>query len=292
MSVMQGILVILGGTIAAMLVIFILGGGIRGLLNGDFSRANIQGDLFSFLRPEDTVNEKVIRERLRKDRRPLGKGPRREGAGGPTGNREHDFARAAAAAAGYIEKSEDMSPDLEYAVRKQLRMLARGDRMLEEELWTVFRTCGRDWRKMCAFGRDPALIERLFTILTEIASSDYVVSADERQSFIEVAAWFGYSAQDAEGILNRNAGSGSSKRAGGHTSGGAGMSYDEALRLLGVSSLTNDREVRKAYLRLAQRCHPDKARNRGFSEETIRIYQQKFEAVTDAWNVIRAERGI
>lgn len=73
MSVMQGILVILGGTIAAMLVIFILGGGLRGLLNGDFSRANIQGDLFSFLRPEDTVNEKVIRERLRKDRRPLGK---------------------------------------------------------------------------------------------------------------------------------------------------------------------------------------------------------------------------
>ena len=70
------------------------------------------------------------------------------------------------------------------------------------------------------------------------------------------------------------------------------MSYDEALRLLGVSSLTNDREVRQAYLRLAQRCHPDKARNRGFSEETIRIYQQKFEAVTDAWNVIRAERGI
>lgn len=42
MSVMQGILVILGGTIAAMLVIFILGGGLRGLLNGDFSRANIQ----------------------------------------------------------------------------------------------------------------------------------------------------------------------------------------------------------------------------------------------------------
>ena len=100
---------------------------------------------------------------------------------------------------------------------------------------------------MCAFGRDPALIERLFTILTEIASSDDVVSADERQSFIEVAAWFGYSAQDAEGILNRNAGSGSSKRAGGHTSGGAGMSYDEALRLLGVDDINTPKPAGELY---------------------------------------------
>ena len=70
------------------------------------------------------------------------------------------------------------------------------------------------------------------------------------------------------------------------------MPYDEALRILGVSSLSNNREVKKAYLRLAKQCPPDKAKNRGFSEETVRIYERKFEAVTDAWNVIRRERGI
>ena len=70
------------------------------------------------------------------------------------------------------------------------------------------------------------------------------------------------------------------------------MSYDEALRILGVSPLAGDRDVRKAYLRLAQRCHPDKARNRGFSEDVVRVYASKFRTVTDAWNVVRKERGI
>ena len=70
------------------------------------------------------------------------------------------------------------------------------------------------------------------------------------------------------------------------------MSYDEALRLLGVSSLTNDREVRKAYLRLAQRCHPDKARNRGFSEDVVAMYRKKFELISEAWNVVKNRRGI
>ena len=70
------------------------------------------------------------------------------------------------------------------------------------------------------------------------------------------------------------------------------MSYDDALRTLGVSDLTNDREVKKAYMRLAQRYHPDKVRNRGFSEDVVRMYQLKFEIITDAWNTVREKRGI
>ena len=70
------------------------------------------------------------------------------------------------------------------------------------------------------------------------------------------------------------------------------MSYDDALRTLGVSSLTSDREVKKAYMRLAQRYHPDKVRNRGFSEDVIKLYQRKFGIITDAWNTVREKRGI
>ena len=73
---------------------------------------------------------------------------------------------------------------------------------------------------------------------------------------------------------------------------GSGMSYDDALKTLGVSDLTNDREVKKAYMRLAQRYHPDKVRNRGFSEDVVRMYQLKFEIITDARNTVREKRGI
>ena len=202
------------------------------------------------------------------------------------------LARAVAAAAGYVEGSEAMSPDLVYVIRQQLRRLSSGSPAVENELLEIFKTRGGDWDQMCLFRRDPARISVFFGVLAEIIAGDAMVSDMEKARFSEVAAYFGYSADEAMGMLHD---SGRFRRfwdRGERQAQSGSMSYDDALRALGVSSLTNDREVRKAYLRLAQRCHPDKARNRGFSEETIRIYQQKFEAVTDAWNVIRAERGI
>ena len=46
------------------------------------------------------------------------------------------------------------------------------------------------------------------------------------------------------------------------------------------------------FLRLAQRYHPDKVRNRGYSGEVMLMYQRKFEAITDAWNKVKEQRGI
>lgn len=54
----------------------------------------------------------------------------------------------------------------------------------------------------------------------------------------------------------------------------------------------SDRDLKKAYMRLAQRYHPDKVRNRGFSEDVIKLYQRKFGIITDAWNTVREKRGI
>ena len=73
---------------------------------------------------------------------------------------------------------------------------------------------------------------------------------------------------------------------------GAGSSYEDALKALGVTDEMSDRDLKKAYMRLAQRYHPDKVRNRGYSEDVIKMYQRKFEIVTDAWNRVREKRGI
>ena len=245
----------------------------------------IFGGISGFFRPKgESINEKAIRERVARDRK-TGEMPAAELA----------FVRAVAAAAGYVEGAEEMTPDLEYVIRNQMKKLSGGDESLEGELLNVFRTCGGSWYSMCYFENEPDRISVFFSILAEIITGDAMVSDEEKSRFTEVAEHFGYSIEEAIAMLHDstrfrkfwNYGSGNS---GNGT--GSGMSYDDALKTLGVSDLTNDREVKKAYMRLAQRYHPDKVRNRGFSEDVVRMYQLKFEIITDAWNTVREKRGI
>lgn len=185
-----------------------------------------------------------------------------------------------------------MSPDLVYAVRKRLRTLAGGDSLLENELWTVFRTSQSTWRTLCRFYREPAALSRFFSAIAGIMEDGYRISDEQRRRFLEVAAWFGCTEEDALGYISGSSGFRKSWDAGESTSGAGVMSYGEALRILGVSSLATDRDIKRAYHRLAHRCHPDMARNRGFSEDVVKVYAQKFEKVNDAWNAVRRERGI
>ena len=231
----------------------------------------------------ESVNERVIRERAEREKAP---------GGGAMSGDQLALARAVAAAAGYVEGSEAMSPDLVYVIRQQLRRLSSGSPAVENELLEIFKTRGGDWDQMCLFRRDPARISVFFGVLAEIIAGDAMVSDMEKARFSEVAAYFGYSADEAMGMLHD---SGRFRRfwdRGERQAQSGSMSYDDALRALGVSSLTNDREVKKAYMRLAQRYHPDKVRNRGFSEDVVAMYRKKFELISDAWNVVRTGRGI
>ena len=241
------------------------------------------GDAFDFLTPKgESINDRAIRERVARDRHEM---PAEQLA----------FVKAVAAAAGYVEGGEGMNPDLGYAVRSQMRRLSGGSPALESELMSIFDAHRGDWYAMCSFGNDPERLSVFFSILAEIIVGDAVVSDEERSRFSEVAGHFGYSAEEAIGMLRDSArfrrfwdsGSGNGRGA-----DGAGSSYEDALKALGVTDEMSDRDLKKAYMRLAQRYHPDKVRNRGYSEDVIKMYQRKFEIVTDAWNRVREKRGI
>lgn len=95
----------------------------------------------------EPVNERRIRERLDREMKKSRSGMPAE---------QLAFARSAAAAAGYIEGSEQMSPGFRNAIWKELNALAGGNAILENELWVIFRHGGSDWHRTCSFagGRD------------------------------------------------------------------------------------------------------------------------------------------
>ena len=231
----------------------------------------------------EPVNERRIRERLDREMKKSRSGMPAE---------QLAFARSAAAAAGYIEGSEQMSPGFRNAIWKELNALAGGNAILENELWVIFRHGGSDWHRTCSFAGGRDKLRAFFSSITEIILGDNKVSDTERARFAEVAQHFGLSADEAIDLLLDSARFRRYWDMGDTEAVSSAKNYEDALMILGVSESASDREIKEAYLRLAQRYHPDKARSRGLSEDVIASCARKFEAVTDAWNIVRARCGI
>lgn len=67
-------------------------------------------------------------------------------------------------------------------------------------------------------------------------------------------------------------------------------SNDSNYRILGIDSDASDDEVRKAYRKMAVKYHPDKVATLG--EDVQKAAEEKFKAVSQAYDAICRERGI
>ena len=63
-----------------------------------------------------------------------------------------------------------------------------------------------------------------------------------------------------------------------------------AYTILEVDQSASDRDVKKAYRKMATKYHPDKVGHLG--KEIIKLAEEKFKAVNDAYHSIKKERGI
>lgn len=70
-----------------------------------------------------------------------------------------------------------------------------------------------------------------------------------------------------------------------------GGAYQQALRLLGVSDLSEPPEIKQAYRRLLSLNHPDKLAGSGASAEQIRQATERTRQLQDAYSLIRQRRG-
>ena len=73
--------------------------------------------------------------------------------------------------------------------------------------------------------------------------------------------------------------------------GNQGISYPEALRLLGVLPETEPVQVKQAYRRLLSRHHPDKLVGSGASPAQVRDATERTRDLHQAYAVVRKRRG-
>lgn len=72
----------------------------------------------------------------------------------------------------------------------------------------------------------------------------------------------------------------------------SGAALTAAYRVLEVEPAASDAEVSKAYRRQLQRHHPDKLKANGLPESMLAYAQQRTQQIIEAWELIRARRGI
>jgi DnaJ like chaperone protein len=70
-----------------------------------------------------------------------------------------------------------------------------------------------------------------------------------------------------------------------------GGSYQQALRLLGVSADSEPAQIKRAYRRLLSRNHPDKLAGSGVSLERLREATEKTRELHQAYGLVRQRRG-
>lgn len=145
-------------------------------------------------------------------------------------------------------------------------------------------------RKACA-GR-PDLLRAFLEIQVRAALQGSDLRGAPRERLMRIAALFGVGSLEfahLEAVLRLRAG-----QAG---RGGAAAPNDReklanAYRILEVESTANDAEVERAYRRQLSRHHPDKLKANGLPESMLEHAKQRTQQIIEAWDVIRAHRGI
>jgi DnaJ like chaperone protein len=133
----------------------------------------------------------------------------------------------------------------------------------------------RQIRQVMGTRRDQ--LRDLVTMLMMIAMADGHLHAEEERVIREINRHLGLSPADydaAKSMFNPAA------------------NLDAAYSTLGVAAGATDAEVKKAYRTMAKEYHPDVVSNRGMGADFVKFAEDKMQAVNQAYDQIKKERGL
>ena len=146
-------------------------------------------------------------------------------------------------------------------------------------------------RKVCA-GR-PDLLLAFLEIQLRAALQGSDMRGAARQRLGRIATLFGIGTLEfahLEAVLRLRAGQGA--RGGAARQANDSEKLADAYRVLEVDATATDADVEKAYRRQLSRHHPDKLKANGLPESMLDHAKQRTQQIIEAWDVVRARRGI
>jgi len=126
------------------------------------------------------------------------------------------------------------------------------------------------------FVGNPAMLEDVLDGLFEIAKADGVLHPGEAAFLEKVAEIFGFAPNEYRRIRASH----------------FAPELTDPYVILGVSYVADDEELKQTYRRLVRENHPDSLMARGVPAEFIKLANDKLAAINNAYEKIRAERGL
>ena len=201
------------------------------------------------------------------------------------GDKEHRrqmvFTMAMIALAAKMAKADGVVTADEVRAFEQLFELPEGQ---EQNVSRIFDLARHDVAGFQGYARqiaklyaeEPAMLEDILDGLFHIAKADGTVHEAELRFLHEVGDIFGFSAAAFGAIKARHV---------------VGDKTDPYV-ILGAERSLDDDALKAHYRRLVSENHPDRHIAQGMPEEFIRIATERLQAINEAYDRIRAERGL
>lgn len=125
------------------------------------------------------------------------------------------------------------------------------------------------------FRYEHQLIEMMIDILLRVGVADGTLHVAEEALILSAVRIFNFSASRYEQLKSKYA-----------------KTSDHAYDVLGCQRGDSEDEIKRRYRHLVQTYHPDKIAGKGLPDEFTRLAQDKFREIQEAYEAIKAERGI
>jgi DnaJ like chaperone protein len=183
-----------------------------------------------------------------------------------------------------ISKADGRVTDMEITavesfMRRELQLDAAG----QQTAITIFRQAINSPEPFDAFARQfysvfsmqPNILELMLDVLFRVSAADGQISHEEETMLLSAATIFRYSDQDYERLKSRYV-----------------KQTNKYYAVLKCDPGVSDDEVKKQYRRLVTEYHPDKIEAKGLPEEFIKLANDKFKEIQEAYDEIKKERGL
>ena len=202
-------------------------------------------------------------------------------AGDPLTRRQVAFSIAIIALSAKMAKADGVVTDSEVVAFRELFEIPPDDATHVARLYNLakqdvagFEAYAGQIKKL--FSEDDDILEDVMDGLFHIAKADGVVHELEIEFIERIAEIFGIGVRDFERIRLR------------HLAPPSGDPYV----VLGASSEWADDKLKRHYRELLKEYHPDRMVSRGVPPEFLKIANDRMGTINEAWQFIKAERGL